>query len=139
MHLQELVSLWQDLEVFSILVLTDPASDALVDDQLEDRTLSLLLVEPQPPPDVLEPDGPIRAQHDGQLLFLHIEQQPLLDTQVLLALRPEVQILIIALELLNIMALVCIDEGDELMHFLLVLEGDGGIMVEGVVFALLAE
>lgn len=139
MHLQELVSLGQDLEVFSVFVLADPASDALVDDQLEDRTLGLLLIQPQPPSDVLEPDGPIGAQHDGQLLFLHIEQQPLLDTQVLLALRPEVQILIIALELLNIMALVCIDEGDELMHFLLVLEGDGGIVVEGVVFALLAE
>lgn len=98
--------------------------DLPINDQLKDYPLDFLLTQTQPSPDVREPNGLVRLHHFKQLLLLHLEQQVLLDGQVLLAFRFEVDFFVDAVELRDIMAFVGADESQKVLDVWFVFEGN---------------
>jgi len=134
LDLQKLISSRQYLQEFSLrLVCPYPAPHPFIDNQFKDHAFCLGGSELQPAPDAFEGDGAVGLEHDGQLFLLHVEQQLVADCQVLFALGAEVEIAVVALELLDVVSFVGVDQGNQLVHFFFVFEGNRGIVVERVV------
>ena len=111
----------------------------MVNNKLKYQFLGFLRGKSKPFSNVIEPNIAIGLDHDGELLFLHVEEQLPINAVVLIALWLEVYVRVIALELLYVVMLVCVNQGNQLMHFLLVLKGNRSVMVESIVLTILSQ
>lgn len=138
LNFQKLISFRQYFHKFSLgLVYPYPAPHSFIDNQFKHHALCFSGIELQSSRNVLEGDGAVGLEHDGQFFLLHVEQQLLANCQVFFTFWAEVEIAVVALELFDIVSFVSIDKGDQFVDFFFVFEGDWGIVVKRVVPAVL--
>ena len=140
LDLQKFISFRKDLNVFAFcLVYADPASDSLIGNQLKHHAFRMSWIKLQSASDVLKADGAVWFEHDSQFFLLHVEQQLVSRCQIFLAFWAEVEVAVVAMELFDVVSFVCVDQGNQLMNFFFIFEGNRCVVVQRIIPSILSQ